>query len=61
MDEKPDPIQVTAGDLPQTDINGHAEPLEWARIIREHLQATGGWGAPQRQFADPGSIPSLRH
>lgn len=42
------------------DINGQAEPLEWARIIREHLQTTGGWGAPQRQFADPGSIPSLR-
>ncbi|MCA3555531.1 alpha-2-macroglobulin [Aestuariivirga sp.] len=24
MDERPDPIQVTAADLPQTDINGHA-------------------------------------
>ena len=25
MDERPDPIQVTAADLPQTDINGHAD------------------------------------
>lgn len=25
MDERPDAIQVTAGDLPQTDINGHAD------------------------------------
>jgi uncharacterized protein YfaS (alpha-2-macroglobulin family) len=25
MDEKPDPVQVTAADLPQTDINGHAD------------------------------------
>lgn len=41
-------------------MNGQADELAWADIIRRHLLAAGGYAPEQRQNDDPHGHRSIR-